>query len=156
MSIVDPATASAIISGLVGTLTAYLNYQVSLKQSEQLGTTEVTTAKTAKPDEATIKQAEAALPMVRDSMKEYGDQREQVALANFESDPEMYGSVIEKVITNIANRQPEFMRQLQMVAQQTNVERRSVNIAGSVYGNVMDQNTGTLTSTYTFGDRTDK
>ena len=101
---IDPATATAVISGLVSTLTAYLTYRVNIKQAGQKA------AEAAKPDDTTMKQAETALPVVRDGVKQYGDQREQLALANFESDPEMYGDVLTKVLTGIATRQPEFLR----------------------------------------------
>jgi hypothetical protein len=149
---IDPSTASTIITGLVSTLTAYMNYRVNIKQAEQQSKAEQTSTLPAKLDDTTVKQAEAALPVVREAVKQYGDQREQTALANFEEDPEMYGTVLERVLTGIASRQPEFLHQLQTAAQQTNVQGRGVNISGNVYGNVMDQNAGTLNSTYNFGN----
>jgi hypothetical protein len=151
---IDPTTASAVITGIVSTLTAYMNYRVSVKQAEAQSKPDQTpTATSAKPDEAIVKQAETALPVVREGVKQYGDQREQTALANFESDPDMYGGVIEKVLTSIATREPEFLRQLWTATQQTTVQGRGINVSGDVYGNVIDQNTGTLNNTYNFGNR---
>jgi hypothetical protein len=153
---IDPTTASAVISGLVSILTAYMTYRVGMKQAEQQGKTGQATDAPTKPEAPIVEQAEAALPVVREGVRQHGDQREQTALANFEDDPEMYGPVLERVLTGIASRQPEFLHQLQTAAQQANVQGRGVNISGNVYGNVMDLNTGSITSTYNFGNGDDK
>ncbi len=148
----DPATTSAVIGGLVATLSAYMNYKVGMRKFEQENT-----AKPAEPDKQIIDQAEAALPVIRSAVEQYGNEDEQADLTSFERNPQRNAGNLERTLTDIATRQPAFAQQLQTLAQQANIQSGGVHISGgTVYGGVTGHNTGTQTNTYNFGNHDKK
>ncbi len=65
------------------------------------------------------------------------------------------------MLTDIARRNSTFAQQLQMLAQQANIEPGSVQGTvtvtgeGKVYGQIAGTNTGMMNATYTFGSHDD-
>jgi hypothetical protein len=145
----DPATIGAVITGMVSLLSAYMTYRVGMKQAEQKGS-----PAPAKPDEATMKQSEAALTVVKQGVEQHGDDDERADLASFERNPQRYQEALARVLTDIATRSPAFAAQLQSLAQQANIQtggvRGSVNVSGQ--GKV-DQAAGVNTGTMTYHAR---
>lgn len=149
---IDPAIAGAMITGIVSTLTAYMNYKVGMRKAEQEGA-----ARPTAPDTKTVERAEAALPVVQRAVEQYGNEDEKTDLVSFERNPQRNASNLERTLIDIVGRVPEVAQQLQTLAQQANVQGSGVNISGgTVYGSVTGQNTGTQTNTYTFGDQEKK
>lgn len=149
---IDPATAGAVITGIVSTLTAYMNYKVGMRKAEQEDA-----ARPPVPDTETVEHAEAALPVIQHAVNQYGNEDEKADLASFERNPQRNASNLERTLIDIAGRVPEVAQQLQTLAQQANMQGSGVNISGgTVYGSVTGQNTGTQTNTYTFGNQDKK
>ena len=99
----DPATISAGITGVVGLLSAYMQYRVGMKQAEQKGE-----AAPEKPDEQTLQDGEKALVVVQEAVVKHGNEDEQADLASFERNPERYQKQFEQVLLDIAAREPTF------------------------------------------------
>jgi hypothetical protein len=150
----DPISI-AVITGLVALMTGYMKYRADMKQAEQKGA-----AAPAKTEEVT--KGETALAQVKQGVAQHGDEKDQNALAQFETDPDDYRDVFEKKLARLAERSPAFAQQLQTVAQQANIQtggvQGSVNVSGEgkVYGPVVGANTGTISGTYTLGKKDDK
>lgn len=77
--------------------------------------------------------------VVQAGIDEHGGEREQKALANFTADPETYEGALVKVMTQLAERSPAFLAQLQALSQQASIQpgvQGSVNVSGHgrIYG----------------------
>lgn len=133
---IDPTTASAVISGLVTSLTSYMTYRVNMKKAEYEAK-----APTEKPDNKTMEQGEAGLAVIEQGIKQHGTPDEQTALMGFQQNPTMFRPVLEDALRSLAVRSPEFAQQLQSLAQQANIQlggiQGTVNVSGQgkVYGN---------------------
>lgn len=123
---IDPVTAGAVISGLVGTLTAYMNYRVGMKQAEQK-----TAAEPAKPDDTTLKQGEQVLATVESAVATHGTPAEQTALTGYQQAPTMYQPLLEQALTAIAQRAPDVAQQLQTLARDHDVQTGGVTVTAS-------------------------
>ena len=144
----DPVTVGVIITGLVSAYKAYAEYKAAVgkAQAEQ----QPAPAKTAE-----VAKGEHAAPLVKASVQQHGEAKEQQALANFEDDPEMYEGALRTMLTRRADRSPAFASQLQTVAQQAQIQtggvQGSVNNSGTIKGAAVGVNTGTISGTYNFG-----
>ncbi|NOK59878.1 MAG: hypothetical protein GFH27_549291n70 [Chloroflexi bacterium AL-W] len=103
----DPATISAGITGVVGLLSAYMQYRVGMKQAEQKGE-----AAPQKPEQQTLEKGEQALVVVQKAVAEHGNEDDQADLANFERNPGRYKDDIIRVIQDIAKRDQAFADQI--------------------------------------------
>ena len=120
----DPITiGTAVITGLVTLMSAYMQYRASMKQADQKGA-----PAPAKTDE--IKQGETAMEVVKAGVERHGNEDERADLANFERNPQRYQDGLAHVLTDIAAREPAFAQQLQTLAQQANIQ------TGGVHGEV--------------------
>jgi len=151
----DPVTIGAVITGLVGALTAYMNYRVGMKQAEQKGA-----APPAKSEEAA--KGETAIEVVKAGIERHGNEDERADLANFERNPQRYQYGLARALADIAAREPAFAQQLQTLAQQANIQtggiQGSVNVSdqGKIYGPTAGVNTGEMSGTYTFNEKDDE
>ncbi|MBK9945508.1 MAG: hypothetical protein IPP13_28290 [Kouleothrix sp.] len=139
----DPVTLGVIITGLVGAYKAYADYKAATAkaQAEQ---------KPAPAQSAEAARGAQAAPLVKAAVQQYGDAREQQALANFEDDPEMYAGALRTALTRLADRSPAFAAQLQTAAQHANVQgsgvQGNVNVAeGGTVNQATGVNYGTIT-----------
>lgn len=132
----DPVTLGVIITGLVGAYKAYAEYKAAVvkAQAEQ---------KPAPAKDAEVAKGEQTAPLVKASVQQHGDAKEQQALANFEDDPEMYEGALKTMLTRLAERSQAFAAQLQTAAQHANVQgsgvQGNVNVAE---GGKVDQAAG--------------
>jgi hypothetical protein len=144
---IDPASLSALITGLVGTYKAYADYRAATAQAtaKQL----VAPAKSAE-----AAQGEQAAPIVKAAVQQHGAGKEQQTLTLFEDDPDTYATALIKVLTQLAERSPAFAQQLQALAAQAPASgiQNTVNVSGNAQvGSVIGTNTGTVHHTTTFG-----
>lgn len=119
----DPVTLGVIITGLVGAYKAYTEYKAAVvkAQAEQK-------AAPAKTEEAT--KGEQVAQVVERGIQTYGKPEEQTALAGYQQSPQLFESALNKVLADIAAREPAFASQLQTLAQQANIQ------TGGVHGEV--------------------
>jgi hypothetical protein len=94
---IDPASLSALITGLVGAYKAYADYKAATAQA------------TAKQLAAPAKSAEAAqgeqtAPIVKAAVQQHGEGKEQQTLTLFEGDSDTYETALIKVLTQLAKR----------------------------------------------------
>lgn len=142
---IDPTVIGTAISGVVSLITSYMTYRVGMKTAENAA---------AKPDDKTVQQGESALEIVRTGVSQYGTEDEKADLANFERNPQRYEAAFAQMLIDIANRYPVFAQELQSFVRQNDVQPGSINISGgTIQGNVVNQNPGTINSTYNLGDR---
>src|SRR5436305_11464842 len=109
----DPVTLGVIITGLVGAYKAYTEYKAAVVKAEE------------KKEAAPTKSAEAAkgeqaAPLIKAAVLQHGDDKDRNALAQFEDEPDDYRGVLESKLARLADRNPVFAQQLQMLAQQAN------------------------------------
>jgi hypothetical protein len=146
----DPSIISAAISGVVSLITGYMTYHVGMQSTDQ-----------AKPDDETIHKGEQAMTLVKTGVSQYGNEDEQADLARFERNPLRYTSNVERVLTDIATRNPTFAQQLQAFAPQGTMQagmQGNVNVSGQgkIYGNAFGVNEGEVHGgTYNFNDQQD-
>jgi preprotein translocase subunit YajC len=122
----------AVITGLVTLMGKWLNYDIEKRKLEQAGESAPQT------DEETQKGKQVA-EVVETGIQQHGGTDEQTALAGFRQNPQMFASVLEQAMKNLADREPAFAQQLQDVAKQTNVVQ-----SGGIHGTaeVKGNNTG--------------
>jgi hypothetical protein len=107
-------------------------------------------------------QGEQAAPIIKAGVEQHGEPKDVKVVENFEDDPEMYEEAMQKALARLAERSQPFAQQLQTLAQQANIQtggvQGSVNVSGEgkVYGTAVGVNTGTVTGTYTFGDKDER
>jgi hypothetical protein len=146
----DPSIIGAVITGLVSLLSSYMTYRVGVKQAEQKGG-----PMPAHPDETTLKQGEQAMEIVKVGVAQLGDEDEQADLTGFERNPQRYQEALMRVLTDISARAPAFAQQLQILAQQANIETEGVRGAVNLYGGKVDQAAGVNTGSMTYHARAD-
>ena len=148
----DPITIGvAVITGLVGAYKAYTEYKAAVvkAQAEQK-------AIPAKTEE--VAKGEQVAQVVETGIQTYGKPEEQTALAGYQQSPQLFEPVLTKVLADVAAREPAFAGQLQIVAQQANIQtggiQGAVNVSGEgkIYGTAVGTNTGTISGTYNIGD----
>ena len=146
----DASLLTPIITGLVGAYTAYTQYQAAV-------TTATTRQAPPPPKPVEAAQGEQAALLVQAAVAQHGDTKAQTTLALFDDDPETYQEAVQRILVNLATQKPEFAQALQAAAEQAGLVRRDaggqVTIDGNVYGAVVQDNSGSITSTYTFGRR---
>jgi hypothetical protein len=151
--VTDAITISAVITGLVTALTAYMKYRVDMKQAEQKGA-----SAPAKTEE--VAKGERAMEVVKAGIEQHGNEDEHADLANFERNPKRYQDGLARVLTDIAARKPAFAQQLQTLAQHANIQtggaHGNVNVSGEgkIYGPASGVNTGSIT--YAYNEKDDK
>lgn len=149
----DPVTLGVIITGLVGAYKAYADYKAAVvkAQAEQ---------KPAPAKDAEVAKGEQVAQVVETGIQKYGRPEEQTALAGYQQSPQLFEPVLSKVLADVAAREPAFAGQLQTVAQQAQIQtggvQGSVNNSGTIKGNAVGVNTGTISSSFTFSEGDDK
>lgn len=137
----DPATAGAMITGIVGVYKAYTEYKAALAKAH----IEQQDVPIKSQDSA---KGEQVAPIVKASVLQHGEPKDVQAIENFEDDPDTYQEALQKVLTRLAQRSPAFAKQIQMLAQQANIQSEgvtgTVNISGQgkVYGAAIGVSTG--------------
>ena len=101
----DPTALPAIITGLVGSLSAYMTYKVGLAQAKQTGA-----AEPAKPAEAST--ALAALPVVEQAIAQHGTPDEQADFVSFQRNPQRYSEPFKQTLADLLQREPALADQL--------------------------------------------
>lgn len=145
----DAGTIGAVISGMVGLLSAYMTYRVGMANANDA----------AKPDDETLQKGESALNIVRTGVSQYGTADEKTDLSSFERNPERYGGALQQVLFDIAARYPVFQQELESFARQNDVKpavQGTVNVSGQgkIYGNAFGVNQGNIEGgTYNINDR---
>lgn len=119
----EPATISAGITGVVGLLSAYMQYRVGMKQAEQKGEAAV-----EKPDEQTLEKGEQALVVLQKAVAEHDNEDERADLANFERNPRRYKDDIIRVIQDIAKRDQAFADQILRLQPQVGNDVKQGNV----------------------------
>lgn len=143
---IDPASLSALITGLVASYKAYADYRAATAQA------------TAKQLAAPARSAEAAAgeqaaPIVKAAVAQHGGSLEQTTLALFEDQPAAFETALISVLTQLAARSPAFAQQVQALAVQLPASgiQSTVNVSGNAQvGSVIGTNTGTVHHTTTF------
>jgi hypothetical protein len=138
----EPISAT-IITALVGLYTAYTTYKVGMAQAEAQGTP----APTKTED---VQKGAQVAQVVETGIQQYGNDDEQADLDSFLRRPERYADMMQRVLTDLAQREPAFNQQLQDVAKQTNVAQ-SGGVRGSsvVHGDNPGISVGVSTGTIT-------
>jgi hypothetical protein len=130
-----------VITGLVTLMGKWLNYEKrKLAQEGQ---------SVPQPDEETKKGEEVA-QVIEAGIQQHGGIDEQTALAGFRQNPEMFASVLEQAMKNLAQREPTFAQQLQRMAERINIAQTgslsgSRTISSENYDINIDSNTGNFT-----------
>lgn len=115
---IDP---TPFITGLVGVFSAYTTYKAAVAKAEAEQTTPL-----AKSDDAA--KGEQAAPLIKAAVQQHGDDKDRNALIQFEADPDDYRSVLEAKLIRLAERNPAFAQQLQMLAQNANIVQPGGNV----------------------------
>jgi hypothetical protein len=140
----DPVTIAAL-DGLVTLMGKWLHYDIEKRKLEQEG-------KSRQQPDAEARKGEQVAQVVETGIQQHGDEREQTALRGFQQDPQMFASVLEQAMKNLAEREPAFAQQLQRVAEQTNVAQRGGTHGSSVvHGDNPGISVGVSTGTITQG-----
>lgn len=137
----------AVITGLVTLMGKWLNYDIEKRKLEQADNA------ASPPDEEAQKGKQVA-EVVETGIQQHGGTDEQTALAGFRQNPQMFASVLEQAMKNLADRNSTFAQQLQDVAKQTNVAQ-----TGGIHGKAQaetnyGQQAGVNTSTMTQSNQT--
>jgi len=137
----EPISAT-VITALVGLYTAYTTYKAGVAQAQAQGQPAPT-----KTDKA--QQGEQVAQVIETGIQQYGGGDAQAALTGFTQNPQMFASVLEQALANLAQREPTFAQQLQRVAEQTNVAQAggvhgTATVSGTNYGQNIGVNTGTM------------
>jgi len=143
----EPVTAGAAIGALVTLMGKWLNYDIEKRKLEQQG-------RPAPQPDAEAQKGQQVAQVVETGIQQHGGTDEQTALAGFRQNPQMFASVLEQAMKNLAQRNPTVAQQLQRVAEQTNVAqtggvRGTANVQGDNYGQNIGVNTGTMSQTNT-------
>jgi len=154
----DPVTLGVIVTGLVGAYKAYADYKAASTKNATPQNSEDTPPQKSAP----VTNGEQIAPVLKDAIERHGASKEQTTLQLFEEDPDTYEEPLKKVLIHLAERNPAFATELQTLAQQANIQtggvQGSVNVSGdsSIYGPTAGTNYGTMTGTYSLGDRDNK
>lgn len=142
----DPITIGvAVITGLVGAYKAYAEYKATVVKAQ---------AEQAAPPAKTAEAAkgEQVAQVVETGIQKYGWPEEQTALAGYQQSPQLFETVLAKVLADVAAREPDFAGQLQRVAQHAQIQTGGVqgivNNSGTIRGAAVGVNTGTISGTY--------
>jgi Tfp pilus assembly protein FimV len=132
----------AVITGLVTLMGKWLNYDIEKRKLEQADNA------ASPPDEEAQKGKQVA-EVVETGIQQHGGTDEQTALAGFHQNPQMFASVLEQAMKNLADRNSTFAQQLQRVAEQTNVAQTggvhgTADVKGENYGQNIGANTGSV------------
>jgi hypothetical protein len=92
---------SAVISGLVTLMTAYMAYRNEKARIEQQGQP---APKPTKEEQ----EGDQALQTVKEGVAQHGGATEKQTVVLFEQQPEVFGSPLVQVLTQLAEQQPEF------------------------------------------------
>lgn len=122
---IDPVTATAVVSGLVNTLTAYMTYKVGMSKGGQEHISHP-----AQNPALVQKQGEAALAVAEGAVSVHGNVDEQTALTGFLQNPKLFRTVLEEALTTLALREPDVLRQFQSIAGQATSGGASVTASG--------------------------
>jgi len=143
----EPVTAGAAIGALVTLMGKWLNYDIEKRKLEQQG-------RPAPQPDAEAQKGQQVAQVVEQGITQYGNEDEQADLESFTRKPERYADMMQRVLRDLAQRNPTFAQQLQRVAEQTNVAqtggvRGTANVHGDNYGQSTGVNTGTMSQTNT-------
>jgi hypothetical protein len=92
---------SAVITGLVTLMTAYMTYRNEKARIEQQG------QPAPKPTKEQ-QEGEQALQTVKEGVAQHGGEREQKAIEVFQDDPDLYRPALEKALVELATRKADF------------------------------------------------
>lgn len=120
---------SAVITGLVGALSAYMTYKVGIAQAQQKNMSVPAVTEQ-------VNRGEEAHRVIETGFQKYGTDAERITLNGYYQDPGLYAEMLAKVLERIASRQPEFTRQLYSIAARTTPTHIASNHSGGIHGDV--------------------
>jgi hypothetical protein len=104
----DPIVIGHIITGLVGTLSAYTTYKLGIE-----GLREKKLSQNSKEPEIDTKKGAIIETVIDEGIETYGRAAEKLALSGYKQNPRLFEQAIIQVLSDIASRSPDFVTQLQ-------------------------------------------
>lgn len=106
---------SAIITGLVSALSAYMTYKVNITKASQGTSSPATNA----PNDIELKHGQQALEVIKSNITQRGTEDDRADFERFERNPQRYKDLLINLLKELANRDHAFAQQLQNLAQQS-------------------------------------
>lgn len=141
----EALSIGVIITSLLSVMKIWTKYDIEKRKVASEGKPEP-----EKPAEAD--KGKKVAEVVEAGIETHGNDDEKEDLKGFQRNPERYAEMMQRVLSELAKREPAFAQQLRELAKEHKVKQSGgvhgeANIGGNSYGQTAGVSTGTMTQT---------